>query len=90
MDCFICAFALIGLLTGANTEKYIEPVKMLTTAYCDNGITASGVEARYGICAGKKEWLGKTVILYKRNEDGTIGELLGIFEVLDTGFGTKW
>lgn len=65
---------------------YREPVKMLTTAYCDTGITKSGVYTRYGICAGKEEWLGKTVILYKRDGE-QIGDQIGIYEVLDTGYG---
>lgn len=68
-------------------EEITEPKKILTTAYCDTGITASGNYTRYGICAGKREWIGMTVILYERDENNEIGELLGIFEVLDTGFG---
>ena len=68
-------------------DYYVEPVQMLTTAYLDAGKTASGEYTRPGICAGKREWIGKTAILYERNPDNTIGDMLGIFEVLDTGFG---
>lgn len=58
------------------------------TAYCVSGITASGEETRIGICAGSKDYMGKTIILYQRLPDGSIGELIGIYECLDTG-GTK-
>lgn len=56
------------------------------TAYCLPGITASGQQVRHGICAmHDKELIGKTVIIYKRLPDGSIGETIGIYEVLDTG-----
>jgi len=87
---------LISLLTSSKNvdakkkvqiEEIKEPKKILTTAYCDTGVTASGAYTRYGICAGKREWIGMTVILYERDENNQLGEILGIFEVLDTGFG---
>ena len=55
------------------------------TAYCIHGITASGTPTRMGICAGKSEWLGKTIIVYKRLPDGKIGDIIGIYECTDTG-----
>ena len=55
------------------------------TAYCVSGVTASGEITRDGICAGKDEWLGKTIILYQRLPDNKIGEQIGIYECLDTG-----
>lgn len=67
--------------------EYVEPVPILTTAYCDGEVTCTGKKVRYGICAVKKEWIGKTALIYNREEDGTIGDLLGIYECLDTGFG---
>lgn len=66
-------------------EEYIEPVKMLTTAYCQGHTTASGIAVRRGICAGSKKMIGKTAIIYTRSEDGGIGEYLGIWEIEDTG-----
>ena len=60
--------------------------KMHATAYCLDGITASGAPVRKGICAtGDKRHLGETAILYQRLPDGSIGEIIGIYEVADTG-----
>lgn len=55
------------------------------TAYCVSGVTASGEVTRNGICAGKKEWIGKTIILYQRLPDNSVGEMIGMYECLDTG-----
>lgn len=33
----------------------------------------------------KKEWIGKTAVVYLRNEDGTIGDFYGIYEIKDCG-----
>ena len=55
------------------------------TAYCQCGVTASGEITHDGICAGKEEWLGKTIILYQRLPDNEIGDQIGIYECLDTG-----
>lgn len=64
-----------------------EPFKILTTAYCEGEVTATGTRVRYGICAVKKEWLGLTAEVYACKPDGEMGELLGYWECLDTGFG---
>lgn len=64
-----------------------KPFKIYTTAYYYGEITASGYPVREGIAAGKKEWMGLTAIIYKYDPDGSIGEVLGIYEILDTGFG---
>lgn len=61
-------------------------IKMRATAYKLQGVTASGQPVRYGVCAtGRSEWLGKTVVMYQRLPDGSVGELIGIYECLDTG-----
>lgn len=60
---------------------------MYTTAYHHGEITASGVPVRRGICAVKREWMGLTAVVYAYNPDGSIGDLLGYWECLDTGFG---
>lgn len=63
-----------------------ELIPMHATAYCLDGVTASGEPVRKGICAsGRKELFGKTIILYQRLPDGSIGRGLGIYEVKDTG-----
>ena len=64
----------------------IELRKMHTTAYCQGTTTATGVPVREGICAVKREWIGKIAVVYA-NDNGKPGELLGIYECLDTGFG---
>lgn len=69
----------------ANT--FGEPTKIRCTTYCDYGYTKSGQYVREGILAGKKEWLGKHAVLYKVNSDGSIGDIIGYYEFLDTGYG---
>jgi len=41
---------------------------------------------REGIAAGKQEWYGKAVIIYM-DDNGKPGEVVGVFEILDTGYG---
>ena len=77
---------IVALTSCLKCNAQPELMKMHSTAYCLDGITASGEPVRAGICAtGHKEWLGKTVILYQRLPNDDIGEILGIFEVKDTG-----
>lgn len=69
-----------------------EPVVIRTTCYTDTGTTASGVQTRHGIAAGKKEWLGKVALLYTyKYIDGepVPMELIGIYEFKDTGKGIE-
>ena len=75
-------------LTGSTSYADEQPtlVKGHATAYCLEGITATGKEVRKGICAtGRREWLGKTAIIYQRLPNGNIGRVLGIYEIEDTG-----
>lgn len=70
-------------LAYADSEPVL--IKMRATAYDLKGVTASGDEARPGICAsGHKEWIGKTIVMYQRNGE-EIGDFIGIYECLDTG-----
>lgn len=83
-----------SLKVGAHENKainnpYGEPFKIRCTLYTDKGLTASGQETRDGIVAGKREWLGMTANIYSINEDGSIGQLIGIYEFLDTGYGIR-
>ena len=59
------------------------------TGYCDYGYTRSGEYVRDGIIAGREEWLGRTCNLYRVNEDNSMGELIGSYQFLDTGYGIK-
>ena len=66
-----------------------EPFMVECSAYCYNGrCTASGKPTIEGVTiAGKKEWLGRTAVLYEVNDDGGIGEFIGYREFTDTGYG---
>ena len=67
--------------------KEPELKKSWLTCYLPTGKpTASGTMPHRGIMAGKKEWIGKTALIYER-EEGKVGDLIGIYEVLDTGIG---
>lgn len=68
-------------------DPFKEPVKIRCTCYCEKGKTATGKKTRYGIVAGKKEWLGYTLEINAVKEDGSMGELIGLFEFQDTGAG---
>jgi 3D (Asp-Asp-Asp) domain-containing protein len=68
-----------------------DPVKVRTTAYTKgDGYTPSNRTAtrkpvKYGIVAYMPEYYGWTAILYTVAENGGIGELIGYFDVQDTG-----
>ena len=53
------------------------------TAYILKGTMASGEEVRKGVCAFKKELIGKTIIVYLRHPDGSVGSVVGVYECLD-------
>lgn len=73
-----------------NAEGYFdnELIAGHATAYTISGKTASGEYTRPGVAAAKRDWIGKTVILYQRLPDDSVGDMIGIYEILDTG-GTK-
>ena len=65
---------------------FSEPIPMQASAYCDYGTTADGSTTTENLtCAGKREWFGKTIALYYRNKDGSIGDFIGYYEIHDTG-----
>ena len=80
----------LSCLTGrpfvvcAEESTYSMPFRMESTAYCHGEITATGDKVREGIAAARKEWRGLTAVLYEDN-NGSVGELIGIYEILDTG-----
>lgn len=65
-------------------EKIPEGVKMIATAYCLNGTTATGTQTRVGIAAAKRSWFGKTIAVYHL-KDGKPSSLIGRYVVEDTG-----
>lgn len=70
-------------------DPFTEPVKIRCTCYLDSGTTASGCQTREGIMAAKTEWMGCIAEVNAINEDGTVGEFIGFFEILDTGYGRE-
>lgn len=68
-------------------DPFKEPCKIRCSCYCEHGTTASGKKTRFGLVAGKKDWMGYTVEINAINEDGSIGEFVGYFEFADTGAG---
>ena len=65
-----------------------EPFIVECTAYCDDGLTASGKPTIEGqTLAGAREWIGCIAVLYEVDEYGGIGDFIGIYELSDTGYG---
>ena len=65
-------------------------IKGAATAYCGpSDHTCTGDKTRIGICGGCKKYIHKTIILYHRLPDGSVGPMIGIYECLDTGTGTE-
>lgn len=81
---------LIVLTSCLKSYAAEEPtlIKMHSTAYCLQGQTCTGEYVREGIAAsGRKDLIGKTIILYQRLPNNELGKGLGIFEVIDSGCG---
>ena len=96
----LCLFLVLNITAKAkahiiqvdNRDPLEQPILIRTTCYTseEGAITASGHVVKPGIIAGKKEWLGCIAFLYTYEyEDGqpVPKELIGIYEVLDTGAG---
>lgn len=84
----LCINILYLTISAVNAYEYEEEPPELfeveATAYCDGEITATQCKVREGIIAGKPEWYGNVLAVYK-SECGQIGEFLGYYECLDTG-----
>lgn len=79
-------------LTVDNRNPYEQPILIRATCYTsdEGAITYSGQKVRTGIIAGKTDWQGSVALLYtyKMIDGEPIPvELIGIYEVLDTGAG---
>ena len=76
---------ILAILTAVqiNTKIYLP---MNATAYYLHGTTATGTEARAGVCAtGLKSLLGKECAIYQRLPNGERGDLIGVYKIEDTG-----
>lgn len=78
---------LASLDAKAEPDYFTEPQQIRCTCYCVHGTTASGAQTRHQIVAGKAEWLGCVAMLYRVNEDGSMGDFIGYYEFTDTGAG---
>jgi 3D (Asp-Asp-Asp) domain-containing protein len=60
-----------------------------STAYYNkyDRLCTDGTIPEYGTLAGKIEWLGKQVKLYRVSSDGSVGEYIGLFTFHDLGYG---
>ncbi len=71
----------------------VKPViKISATCYYNeyNIPSANGRELGMGkYLAGMVEWLGRDVKVYRVNEDGSRGELIGVYKFDDTGYGSE-
>lgn len=81
---FILALALSPLESSASAAGLH---KIRATCYCEHGLTYSGQYTREGIIAGRKEDIGDVAAIYEVAEDGSVGDFIGYFEVLDCGAG---
>lgn len=76
----------VTLIQSRNIQAadFTTPQKIRCTCYTstEGSVTASGDTVREGIVAGKREWIGKTAILYDMDMN-----LIGYFEFKDTGAG---
>ena len=73
----------------AEQDPFTNPVILRCTCYLDTGTTASGCQTRPNIMAAKKEWIGCVAEVNAINEDGSVGEFIGFFEILDAGYGRE-
>lgn len=74
------------LIIAINMSK--DPSNLIATnatAYCINGVTASGEWTREGICASKSEYIDDYIFVYQKLPDGSVGKLIGFYECKDTG-----
>lgn len=79
---------IVSMVILVNSRRIVgaeELIKGVSTAYCLQGVTASGEITHEGICAGAKKYLGKTIEIYQRLPNNTPGRYLGTFQCLDTG-----
>lgn len=84
----LIAMFSIGFTSFAEEQPTL--IKGYATAYIgESDYTCTGDKVREGICGGCKDYLGKTIILYQRLPNDEVGQILGIWECLDTGTGTE-
>lgn len=84
----LIAMCLTGFTSYADSQPTL--IKGYATAYIgESEYTCTGDRVREGICGGCRDYVGKTIVLYQRLPNDEVGEILGIWECLDTGIGTE-
>ena len=86
----VLAISAITAMVLSSTAYGAEPILVNTTAYTEGKVCSHGDRAREGVVAGMPEWYGQACIVYEAvpSEGGyQIGDVIGIYEVLDTGYG---
>ena len=80
----MAAVLSLGHVKTAKAAGFEQPTKIRCTCYTSNegSVTASGEAVREGILAGKREWIGRTAILYDMEMN-----IIGFYEFKDTGAG---
>lgn len=82
------ATCLIGFTSYADSQPTL--IKGYATAYIgESECTYTGDRVREGICGGCEAYIGKTIVLYQRLPNDEVGNIIGIYECLDTGMGTE-
>lgn len=82
---FVLSNAIHADARPLEISDYEFPTKIRCTCYVGGTVTATGKKPHFGIVAGRREWFGCAVAMYRVNEDGTRGKMIGWFEVDDTG-----
>ncbi len=78
----------ILVLSMTTTVKADEIRQVKATAYClTKNLTAMETQPRFGVVAGKREWLGKTCVMWLDDGDGIIKteNYYGTFRFEDVG-----
>ena len=91
----ICLSLLVPqkVYSSAPAEPIIEPKLVKMTYYTHTGNPCLNEKMpREGVCAYQRKYVTKngsdyTAIVYSVTEDGEVGELIGYFEIYDTGYG---
>lgn len=79
----------VQLVTAAVAAPVNEPVKIRCTCYIDSGTMSTGKQTRPFVMAATSEWVGYTACVNAVNEDGSIGQFIGYYEILDIGYGAE-
>lgn len=84
----IALLTVLMLMAMLSNVKADEIHRVTATSYCiKENPTASNTQPRYGVVAGKREWLGSTMVIWLDDGDGQIKpeNYYGTFSCEDLG-----